>query len=285
MYLCNLYGLYENMKNKMMTQLVKRTFTILLISMLGINIVKSESNEDIQYDVIKTSLGDLKISFLGHSSLLLQLDTLNIYIDPCSLYVCTRDFPKADLIMLTNHHKDHFDRKAISHLFKHEMLVMGTRKCHDELKYISVLNNDGWSYFSGMKIESYHAYNIDKRDEQLNNFNIKWEGNGYVINFGNTRVYISGSTEVIPEMKFVKNIDIALVPLNEETMSADDIVKLIEIVKPKIVYPYQYLPLERHQVEELFKDYDGSTEIRVKECYPAIQLKQYENQRVMPSYQ
>lgn len=262
-------------------RLNSKIILLLLMLLFSASIVKSELDNDIQYHIIETSIGKVRVSFVGDASLLFQLDTLNIYVDPCSLYVCTRDLPKADLILITNAHEEHFDRRAISKLFKHDVRVMGPRKCQEELNYMSVLNNDGWSYFNNIKIESYHSYNINKRDDNFSHFNVKWEGNGYVINFGKTRVYISGDTEIIPEMNFIGKVDVAFVPMNRETMSADEILKFIDIVKPKVIYPYHYDPLTVEEVKELFIEYNGASNMKIFDCYPEIRLKRYGEAKVL----
>ena len=126
-----------------------------------------------------------------------------------------------------------------------------------------VMNNGDTKVIEGLKIEAVPAYNIiHKQDGQP--FHPKGIGNGYIITFGDKRVYVAGDTENIPEMKELKGIDIAFLPMNVPfTMTPEMVADAAKVLKPKILYPYHYSETDTSKLLDLLKDSKG-IEVRIR---------------------
>ena len=165
----------------------------------------------------------LSITFLGHASLVLDWNGTVVYVDPVSQYGPFTALPKADLVLVTHEHGDHFDPKAIAAVSKEGTRIVTNKRVADKLKKGEVLaNGQTWEGLK-MKIEAVPAYNTTKGRE---GFHPKGRDNGFVLTLGKKRVYIAGDTEDIPEMAALKNIDIAFLPVNQPyTMTPAQAVK------------------------------------------------------------
>jgi L-ascorbate metabolism protein UlaG (beta-lactamase superfamily) len=193
------------------------------------------SEQGFEVDTIKTSAGDLKITFIGHASLMLSFAGKIIDIDPVSAQTDYTKLPKADLILVTHEHGDHLDAKAIDIVKKDGTQLVLTKTCAQRVSGGIIMQNGDTKTIEGLKIEAVPAYNLEK------NFHPKGVGNGYVVTFGDKRVYIAGDTENIPEMKNLKNIYIAFLPMNlPYTMTPEMVADAAKIFMPKILYPYHY---------------------------------------------
>jgi L-ascorbate metabolism protein UlaG (beta-lactamase superfamily) len=124
------------------------------------------------------------------------------------------EIPKADLILLTHEHGDHLDTKAIEILRKQGTELVLTKACAERVDGGIVMQNGDVRTFGELKIEAVPAYNIVHKRSGGQPYHPKGRGNGYVITFGDKRVYIAGDTENTPEMKKLKDIDVAFLPMN-----------------------------------------------------------------------
>jgi len=165
-------------------------------------------------DTFTTSAGDLQITFVGHGSLILGFRGKTIYIDPFSTIADYTRLPKADLILVTHNHFDHLDAKAISAIRASGTVIIYTEACAAELPGGIVMKNGDTNSDHGFTIEAVPAYNIAHTRDNGQPFHPKGEGNGYILTFGETRVYVAGDTENTPEMKALTGIDIAFLPMN-----------------------------------------------------------------------
>ncbi|MFZ2445521.1 MAG: MBL fold metallo-hydrolase [Syntrophobacteraceae bacterium] len=205
-------------------------------------------------DTIPTSGGPLKIGFLGHGSLLMVYNGKNIYIDPCSQFADFSQLPKADIILITHEHKDHFDLEAIEAIRTDNTLIVLTEMCAAQFKEGIVMRNEDVKIVQGIKIEGVPAYNIVHKRPSGFPFHLKGIGNGYILTFGDKRVYIAGDTENIPEMKELSQIDIAFLPVNlPYTMTVEMAVDAVKVIRPKIFYPYHYSETNISELVELLK--------------------------------
>lgn len=217
-------------------------------------------------DVLKTSTGNVYMKFLGHASMLFQYNKKNIYIDPSSAYAKFDNLPKADIIIITHEHYDHLDLKAINEIRKKSTIIVATEACMAASPNIIMKNGDSKEE-DGIKIEAVPAYNIVHKTEQGQLFHPKGNGNGYVLTIGGKRIYIAGDTENIPEMKQLKNIDIAFLPLNlPYTMDITMFVDAAKMVKPKILYPYHCYGSNLEQAKAALSNEKG-IEVRIKNFY------------------
>ena len=209
-------------------------------------------------DTVKTSQGELKITFIGHGTLMMAFGGKVIHIDPVGSYADYGKMPQADLILVTHEHGDHLDPKAIGILKKSGTDVVGTEKCAEKLQNVSIMKNGETKIFQGFKVEAVPAYNI------VAPYHPKGQGNGFVLTFGDKRIYIGGDTENIPEMKDLKNIDIAFLPMNlPYTMTPEMVADATKIIKPKFLYPYHFGNTDTSKLVELLKNEQG-IEVRIR---------------------
>ncbi len=216
-------------------------------------------------DTISTTDGNLIISFIGHGSLMFEFKNLIIHVDPVMQEGDYSKMPKADLIIITHQHYDHFDLTAIKHLTKKETRLVVTPECVHSTEYLSnaeVLKNGEKTSVYGIHIRAVPAYNIKHKRPDGNPFHPKGEGNGYIITFGDKNVYVAGDTENIPEMKALTGIDIAFLPMNlPYTMTPEMVADAAQAFKPKILYPYHY---GNTNTQELINLLAGNDEIEVR---------------------
>ncbi len=172
------------------------------------------AQKEFETDIIKTSTGDLKITFIGHGTLIFNFGGKVIHVDPYSTLADYNILPKADLILVTHEHRDHLDLKALNMVRTEKTGVVLTETCAKQLQGGIVMMNGDVKTVEGFKIEAVPAYNIVHKRDNGQPFHPKGVGNGYIITFGDKRVYVAGDTENIPEMKGLKNIDIAFLPMN-----------------------------------------------------------------------
>jgi L-ascorbate metabolism protein UlaG (beta-lactamase superfamily) len=192
-------------------------------------------------DTIRTAEGNLVIQVLGHASLMMSYQGKIIHIDPFSKIADYKKMPKADLILITHGHIDHLDLEAIKNIKTQKTKIIGTREVSQKLPNVFVMKNGDTKALDGLIIEAMPAYNIVHTRSSGVPFHPKGEGNGYVITFGDKRVYVAGDTENIPEMKQLKNIDIAFLPMNTPyTMTPEMVADAVKSFKPKILYPYHF---------------------------------------------
>jgi L-ascorbate metabolism protein UlaG (beta-lactamase superfamily) len=235
-----------------------------LAFMLVVIYTFSATAQQHETDVFETSGGSLKITFLGHGSLVFAFGDKTIYVDPVSEHADFSQFPKADLILLTHEHRDHTDLKALDLLRTDKTILIGTEACAKEVKGITVLHNGENQNILGMNIEAAPAYNIVHMRSPDQPFHPKGNGNGYVLTFGNKRVYVAGDTENIPEMKQLKGIDIAFLPMNlPYTMTPEMVADAARMFRPKILYPYHYGNTDPSKIVELLKN-DKDIEVRIR---------------------
>ena len=202
---------------------------------------KKEKKKMIEVDTIKTSVGELKISFIGHGTLMFTFGGKVIHVDPVLAEADYSVLPKADLILITHEHYDHLDPKAIALIRKEGTEIVLTKKCAAMLKSGIVMKNGDTRTVAGLKIEAVPAYNIVHKRPSGDPFHPRGVGNGYIITFGDKRVYVAGDTENTPEMKALKNIDIAFLPMNlSYTMTPEMVADAAKAFRPKILYPYHF---------------------------------------------
>jgi len=216
-------------------------------------------------DTIKTSQGDLKITFVGHGTLMFEYGGKVIHVDPWGKLADYSKLPKADLILITHEHQDHLDLGTIKKIKTDKTVVILTKNCISKGATGEVMSNGDTKTVAGIKIEAVPAYNlVHKRPESGQPFHPKGEGNGYVLTFGAKRVYVAGDTENTPEIKALKGIDIAFLPMNlPYTMTPEMVADAAKAFKPKILYPYHTGDTDLSKLTALMKGVDG-VEVRLR---------------------
>ncbi len=231
-------------------------------------------------DVVKTADGgELKITFFGHGSIAFEYDGRHIYVDPVSDYADYSKLPDAFAILVGHEHGDHLDAKAIKALSTRNTLVYGNGTAIEALGNGKVLAYDEEltipfdlnDVANAIKTENYvavravPAYNTSPEKQ---NFHPKARlHNGYILDFGGTRVYVAGDSEDTPEMLALKDIDIAFLPVNlPYTMTEEQAARAVRAIEPSIFYPYHYGGTDhKTDLSKLEKLLEGSgVEMRIR---------------------
>lgn len=208
-----------------------------------------------QTDTIKTSMGDLRITFIGHGTLMLQIGNRVIHVDPVVAMADYTNLPKADLVLVTHDHGDHLDPRTIAILRTDKTVVILTAVCAEKVPGGVVMKNGDTRNVLGLTIEAVPAYNLVHEAAPGVSYHPKGRGNGYVLTFGDTRVYVAGDTENTPEMKALKDIAVAFLPMNlPYTMTPAMVADAARAFKPRILYPYHFGETNTAELVSLLKD-------------------------------
>jgi L-ascorbate metabolism protein UlaG (beta-lactamase superfamily) len=217
-----------------------------------------------EQDVIQTSIGDLEITFLGHGTLLLKLQDKIIHIDPFSNVANYSKLPQADLILLTHEHRDHLDPDALALIQSDHTQLVCSASCMDQVEGGMVMHNGDQKTIFGWTIEAVPAYNIVHKRDTGDPFHPQGVGNGYILTFGDTRIYVAGDTENVPEMADIRDIDIAFLPMNlPYTMTPEMVADAAKTLQPAILYPYHYGNTDTRQIIDLLRDVE-EIEVRIR---------------------
>ncbi|OGP54177.1 MAG: metal-dependent hydrolase [Deltaproteobacteria bacterium RBG_13_52_11] len=226
--------------------------------------VSANAQEQFEKDIITTSSGDLKILFIGHGSLIFTFNGKFIHVDPYGTLADYSKLPKADIILITHDHPDHLDPQAIAMIRTKNTALVLTKTCAEKITDGIVMKNGDVQTVQGLKIEAVPAYNIVQKRDNGQPFHPRGVGNGYVMTFGDKRVYVAGDTENIPEMKALRGIDVAFLPMNlPYTMTPEMVADAAKAFKPKILYPYHYGDTDTSKIVAALKDTKG-IEIRIR---------------------
>jgi L-ascorbate metabolism protein UlaG (beta-lactamase superfamily) len=238
---------------------MKNLNLLILLIVMNTNVIAQ-----FEKDVFPTSKGDLTITFIGHGTLMMEFDRKVIHVDPVGQYADYTKLPKADLVLVTHHHGDHFDVPAIEKLRKPGMTVVLTAPCKLKFQEGEVLKNGDSGDYAGIRIEAVPAYNIKHERGPGMPYHPKGEGNGYILRLKDLSVYVAGDSENTPEMKALKGIDIAFLPMNlPYTMTPEMVVDAVRSFKPKVLYPYHLGDTDTGILVDLMKN-EPQTEVRIR---------------------
>jgi len=234
-----------------------------VIAAMWLGATAAIAQDKIVTDAFETSAGELKISFIGHGSLMMAFAGKIIHVDPWSRMADYSKLPKADLVLLTHDHYDHLDLAALMSVRSADTVVILPPVCDSKVKGGTVMTNGDVRTELGVKIEAVPAYNLVHRRDDGQLYHPKGVGNGYVLTFGDKRIYVAGDTENTPEMKSLKQIDCAFLPMNlPYTMTPEMVADAAKAFRPKILYPYHHMGTNQTELVELLKDTPG-IEVRI----------------------
>ncbi len=229
--------------------------TISLIIFVAMTI-PSFSQKYPAFDTFHTSAGDVEMHFIGHGSLMFSVNNFIIHIDPVSSSGSYENMPKADLILVTHDHYDHLDPDLIDKLRKNETIMFSTEKVASQIKWARVMKTGDKNTAGAITIEAVSAYNIVNMRAQGQPFHPKGSGIGFILTIGDKRIYVAGDTENTPEMKALRNIDVAFLPMNlPYTMTPEMVADAAKAFKPGILYPYHYGDTNTDKIVELLKKF------------------------------
>lgn len=238
-----------------------KIYLLLLISLAMTISVFSQDMPAI--DKIKTSSGIVEMHFIGHGSLMFSVNNYVIYIDPVRSSGNYDNLPKADMILVTHEHSDHLDTDLISTLRKDATVMLSSEKAAVSVSWAQSVKSGDNKVVNGISVLTVPAYNIVNTRAPGQPFHPKGSGNGYVLTIGDTKFYIAGDTENIPEMKDLKNINVAFLPMNlPYTMTPEMVADAAKSFKPSILYPYHYGNTNTESIINLLKD--SGIEVRIR---------------------
>jgi len=209
--------------------------------------------------------GVVKITPVRHASLTIEGGGMVIQVDPwgASLYASA---PAADLILITHDHGDHLDPEAIARIRKPSTIIAGPAAVQAKLPGTVLLSNGGRKTFGKWTVAAIPAYNLKRIRPDGEPFHPRGQGNGYVLTFSGARFYISGDTEGIPEMRALRNIDVAFVCMTlPYTMTPEEAADAVRAFRPKIVYPYHSRNTDLRAFEKALAG--SGIEVRIRNWY------------------
>jgi L-ascorbate metabolism protein UlaG (beta-lactamase superfamily) len=244
-------------------------FLALLIFSMGANAQRPDA------DQFKTGNGDLTVQPILHGTLMLQFNEKTIFVDPYGGAKAFEGLEKPDLIVITDIHGDHLNETTLDEINAEGIPIIAPQAVKDKMsdkykKSTSVVNNGEKKEEMGIAMEAIPMYNLPEAPDAKH---VKGRGNGYILTMGDKRVYISGDTEDIPEMRALKGIDIAFVCMNlPYTMDINQAASAVLDFEPAVVYPYHYRGRPDMSDTEAFKALvdKGSKdiEVRLRNWYP-----------------
>ena len=218
-------------------------------------------------DEIQINGRTVKLTFFAHASIAIEYEGRVIYVDPVKENAEYEKLPKADMILVTHSHYDHFDMAAIDAVQTPETRILLDKTSAEGFQgdCYTMLPGGVAEPFADIRVEAVAAYNTS--EHQLQFHPKEREDCGYVVTLGgDVRIYISGDTEPTAEQAALKGIDIAFVCVNQPyTMTPEQAVAAVKSLQPKIYYPYHYGQVdESTDVEALARMLDGVTDVRIR---------------------
>jgi L-ascorbate metabolism protein UlaG (beta-lactamase superfamily) len=216
--------------------------------------------------VFDTDMGPLKMTPIMHASVMFEWNGLVVYVDPAVGTFTGR--PAADVILISHKHGDHLNRGTINLLRKPSTSLFGPASvaAMPTITGMTVMNNGDTQTVGSLQVQAIAAYNTTP--ERLMNHPMG-DGNGYVLTFGNKKVYTSGDTECVPDIQALRGIDVALLCMNLPfTMSVADAAACARTFAPKILYPYHYQNMDMTKDVSMLPGLVGAaSEVRLLDWY------------------
>jgi L-ascorbate metabolism protein UlaG (beta-lactamase superfamily) len=237
-----------------------------LILAFSVFLMSTSAHSQTSAQTFPTSAGPVKITPLYHASTLIEAGGKAIYLDPAKPAKFT-GHPKADLILITDIHPDHMDPASIAEVSKAGTEILAPPAVVETVTTAKPIANGESKTWQGWTIDAVPAYNLTRGPAPGKLFHDKGRGNGYVLTYGGVRFYFSGDTEGVPEMRALKNIDVAFVCMNlPYTMPPDEAADAVKAFHPKVVIPYHY---RGSDLAVFQKGLEGTgIEVRLLEWYP-----------------
>ena len=241
----------------------------LLALFLGAGVASTLAADKLTGDVITNSGGNVIIHPINHATFAMAWSNKVIYADPVGGANRFDGLPRPDLILLTHAHGDHFSVETLQAVAGEKTLLVVPASVASLLPeklraQTTVMTNGETKIVAGINFEAVAAYNTTPAHAQ---YHPKGVGNGYVVTLGGRRVYVSGDTEDIPELRALKNIDVAFVCVNQPyTMTETQAADAVRAFKPKIVYPYHSRGSDMEKFKSLVGT-DSGIEVRLRNWY------------------
>ncbi len=220
--------------------------------------------------------GEIILTPILHATMVLEWNDQTLYIDPYGGAERFADFTSPDIVVITHKHGDHFNKETLEKLDLANAELIAPQSVVDEignLRFgrVTALRNGEDKSVNGVSITAIPMYNLPETDESRHP---KGWGNGYVITLGGKRIYISGDTEDIKEMRELKNIDYAFICMNQPyTMEVEQAASAVLAFKPKVVYPFHFrgkggVFSDVQAFKRIINAEDAAIEVRIRDWYP-----------------
>jgi L-ascorbate metabolism protein UlaG (beta-lactamase superfamily) len=225
-------------------------------------------------DQVETRQGSISIHPVLHGSLILAWEGANIVVDPYGGGALYTD-SEVDLVLITDIHGDHYNPKTLNELNLESATIVAPEAVAEllsnSLRQKTIMMSNGQEVeYQGITIRALPMYNLPETDDSRHP---KGRGNGYVLEIGEKRIYISGDTEDIPEMRNLKDIDVAFVCMNlPYTMDINQAADAVLEFAPKVVYPYHYRGgggtySDVEAFKQLVNDGNKKIDVRIRDWY------------------
>jgi len=242
---------------------LKRIFVVIFLALNGFFV-------NAAVDSIQSEVGEIKFIPIEHASFIIKFTNIVVYVDPVGNSARYTNQGRPDVIFYTHGHGDHFDVKSLNEVCAENTKIIAPPSVAQLIppkfeKKIIVLENGGHTNILTINVWAIPMYNLTP--DRLN-YHKKGVGNGYVLTIGGKKIYISGDTEDIPEMRSLKDIDVAFVCMNlPYTMNVEQAADAVKAFKPKIVYPYHCRGSDLDKFSRLVEA-SGGIEVRRLNWYP-----------------
>lgn len=205
--------------------------------------------EFVQDRRIGDNRGDIIFALFGHATIGAEWDGKHIYFDPCTSEADFDTLPKADAILITHHHDDHFDPVAVEKLLKSDTIIIANSVVGAQIEDAEILGPGNHTYVnSWLSVEAVPAYNVERTQ-----YHPRERGdNGYIVEIAGRRIYVGGDTELTPEMLNVREIDYLFLPINlPYTMTIGMAVEAARTIKPKVFYPFHTIGTPAEEIAKI----------------------------------
>jgi L-ascorbate metabolism protein UlaG (beta-lactamase superfamily) len=266
----------DNQRERMKTMTTRRLFLTGATAMGGITMLPFQSfAAGHSGDIFASATGEISIHPISHASFVMQTPNGVIYVDPVGDAAQYADFPAPDLILITHEHGDHYSAETLAGIMGDSTAIIANPAVFamlpaDMQTVTTALANGESNTAGGISIDAIPAYNISP--DRLN-FHPQGRDNGYVLGIDGLRIYVSGDTEDIPEMRALENIDIAFVCMNMPfTMDATAAASAVSEFAPTYVYPYHYRGRDNgtQDPRELADMLTSETEVKLGNWYGGV---------------
>lgn len=230
----------------------------------------AESHGAMGGDAFKSANGEVVIHPVAHASFVMETPAGVFYVDPVGGADAYKAYPAPDFILITHHHGDHYDQPTLDALWNDNAAMIANPTVFEKLPEAmkartASLSNGDTGEARGLPIEAIPAYNVT---EDRLKYHPQGRDNGYVLSVDGLRIYIAGDTEDIPEMRALKDIDIAFVPFNlPYTMTEEQAASAVAEFAPKVVYPYHYRDSDPELFKSLLAQANATPEVRIGPWY------------------
>lgn len=222
-------------------------------------------------DVLPAQGGEIIIQPLQHATLGLRWQEHSVYVDPVGGAALFTNLPAPTLVLLTDVHGDHLQMSTLNAVVTEKTRLVAPPAVAAQLPEnlrarTTTLTNGQHALVGGLAIEAVAAYNTTPERAK---FHVKGRGNGYVLTLGGKRLYISGDTEDVPEMRALQKIDVAFLCMNlPYTMTVEQAAEAVKAFRPRIVYPYHCRGADLTRFKELLAG-EKDVEVRLRDWYAA----------------